>query len=286
MAHPDVFDPTVFERGQTDNLQNVFDKDGNFKVSVQDQDTPLVDLLLHQELNSVTLASDIALNADKTTRTATFTAGHGFVVGNYCCLQEPTYSEKDPALIIDRKFYQGRVVSVSVNTVTLDTPFSHAFTASETSGSRANANANVNGSVTPVAFNISPGAGISFDIVRIIFYVQGIAAMDDGLFGDQTALQNGVVVRRLNEETTFNIFNVKSNGDFKLRNFDGIYSDKAPNGKTTFLSRRTFGGQEKNGVVVRVDGDFGDKLQVLIQDNLTAVDDFLVVAQGHVGDPS
>ena len=47
-------------------------------------------------------------------------------------------------------------------------------------------------------------------------------------------------------------------------------------------SRRTFGGQNKNGIVIRLKGDDNDELQAIIQDDLTDLDHFHVIAQGHV----
>lgn len=48
------------------------------------------------------------------------------------------------------------------------------------------------------------------------------------------------------------------------------------------IKRRSFGGQDKNGVVIRVDGDLGESLELLIQDDLTGLETFRIVVQGHV----
>ena len=64
--------------------------------------------------------------------------------------------------------------------------------------------------------------------------------------------------------------------------YDVVYSDKAPAGYFGLNFRRTFGGQNKNGVVIRLCADDSDTLQVIIQDDLTDLDDFSVIAQGHI----
>lgn len=46
--------------------------------------------------------------------------------------------------------------------------------------------------------------------------------------------------------------------------------------------RRSFAGQDKNGVVIRLNGDQGDEFQVIVQDNLTGLTHFRTVVQGHV----
>jgi hypothetical protein len=51
-----------------------------------------------------------------------------------------------------------------------------------------------------------------------------------------------------------------------------------------FTSRLTWGGQSKHGVVIRLDGNLGEELQVLIQDDLVTASAntvFNMIAQGH-----
>jgi hypothetical protein len=103
--------------------------------------------------------------------------------------------------------------------------------------------------------------------------------MDDSLFGGITALTNGVVLRQNNGVMT-NIWNVKSNGEFGLLCFDTFETSKAPAGSFGFRFRNTYAGQAKHGVTLRLEP--GDTLEVLIQDDLTDLEDFAMMAQGHV----
>jgi len=45
---------------------------------------------------------------------------------------------------------------------------------------------------------------------------------------------------------------------------------------------KKFGGQENDGVVIRLYAETDDELQVIIQDNLTSLTDMHAVAIGHV----
>lgn len=236
------------------------------RVSVQDQYSDIVDLYMHKDLNSFTLASDASIGD----YTVTLTAGHSFVVGNVLCLKEGT------------RFYQGRVLVVATNVITLDSPIDYAFTASGATGQRSEHDMAVNGSVTRQEFHITPPTDTVWDVVRVIFHIEDDTAMDDGLFGGIAALTKGCVLLYRNGHAK-NIFNVKTNGEFAERTYDREYVAKPPAGTGHAMNiRRTFGGQEKNGVVIRLDGATGDELVMIIQDDLTGLSHFHGVVQGHV----
>jgi hypothetical protein len=136
----------------------------------------------------------------------------------------------------------------------------------------------VDGSVTPVIFGIrNPTAqDIDFkvDITRIIFSMELSGTGDYDQFGNITALDNGLLCRFVNGETR-NIFNVKTNRDLDNLMYDFKFilaGGGAPNGAS---GRFTF---EKLGSVVRLK-PFED-LQFIVQDNLTGLNVFEVLAQG------
>jgi hypothetical protein len=240
------------------------DANGNLNVVLQDQSTFIVDLYLHKIDASVTIGSNTSIDDVD----VTFSAGHGISVGDLICFKEGV------------RFYQGIVLVVNVNLITLDTPLDFAYTTAATA-SRGSNDAAVDGSGTTQVFSIQPPASATWDVTRLIFHIEDQTVMDSSKFGGITALTNGVVVRKKN--TTYqNIFNIKSNGDFAHRAYDIAYDDKAPAGTYGFRCRNTFGGQDKRGVVVRLDGDDSDEIQVLVQDDLTGLVHFHIIAQGHV----
>jgi hypothetical protein len=238
---------------------------GATDVFIQDQTTDIVDLYLHKHIGSdITITSNTAVGD----RTINVASGHGAVAGNVVCLKE------------GERYYQGTILSVTATKITLDTPLDYAFTTGAYC-SPTTIDLNVDGSVTPVEFHIRPNVGVKWDITRVMFYIEGTGTMDSGLFGDIAALTNGVVLRK-KDGTYKNIFNVKSNGDFANRAYDISYDSRAPAGTSAVRVRRSFGGQDKNGVVVRLDGTSLDELEILVQDNLTGLVNFYVIAQGHI----
>lgn len=240
-------------------------------VNVQDQTSQVIDLYLSKVLQSATVTTNTSL--DDTTITIT-TAGTP-VVGSILCLKE------------SQSFYQGIILSVVANStnwdVTLDTPIDFAFTTSANASERTR-DMNVDGSSTSQTFIVSPvnlASGTKWDIVRVTFAMLDSSSMDDGKFGGLTALTNGMLLRVKNGITK-NIFNVKTNSELAIETFDLAYADNAPGGQYGLRCRRTFGGQSKNGVTIRLEADTSDELQIIIQDDLTGLDDFRCVAQGHV----
>ena len=139
-----------------------------------------------------------------------------------------------------------------------------------------NTNMAVDGSVTPREFFIRPEFGywdVEWDITRIICKITDGSSMDTGKFGGITSLTKGFNLRKKNGEFT-NLWNVRNNGEFEDVAFDVSYSDKAPAGQFSFSMRKTWAGQSKSGVTVRLDPNQNEELEGLVQDDLTGLNDF------------
>ncbi len=104
--------------------------------------------------------------------------------------------------------------------------------------------------------------------------------MDDTKFGGITALTKGVFLRKVNGVIK-NIFNAKTNGDIALNCSTYSYADKAGAGNYGFRAIKTFGGQENQGVIIRLAGDTQDTLEIVVQDNLTGLTGMYIMAKGH-----
>lgn len=247
---------------------------GTRDVAVQDQATEIVDLHLTALIDAATITAGVTIN-DTTISINTPTAP---LVGD-------TLDLKD---VDGAAFYQGEIIAVTPTgggdyDVDLDTPVDFGFSTSDIAELRSKDLA-VDGSITPVDFIISPVGLVTkmeWDITRLTASMLSTGAMGDGLFGDLASLAKGIVIRSENGITK-NIFNAKTNGEIKERAFDLIYSDKPPAGQFGLTFRRSFAGQEKNGVVVRLMGDVGDGLKIIVQDNLSTLVSFRTVAQGHI----
>jgi hypothetical protein len=254
-----MFPPTAIK------IREPIEPNGAIPINLQDQDSEIIDLFLHVVKAEGQLL-DIACGIDDTC--VTLTAGHGATAGDLICLKEGI------------AYYQAKVISVDVNELTLDTPldFAYSLLANVCIG---DANLNKNGSVSPVIAHLAPTAVSRWDVTRLIFHIEDNTDMDSARFGGISALTRGVVIRKKNDIYK-NVFNIKCNGDFNIHNFDIEYDDKAPAGVYSLTSVRKFAGQENSGVVIRINGQTNDELQIIVQDDLTAVSRFEVLAQGHV----
>lgn len=254
-------------------------EDGFLPVIIQDQHTEIIDLKMGRLLDTIILLDNYSIG-DRVILIET--TGVIPTIDDTICLKEGT------------AFYQARpvnVVSLGGNqfNITMDTPLDYAFT---TSGgcSLTSTNLAVDGSVTPITFKITPSGlndDVSWDITRFIllFGGDGIGAQndapDDGDFGVTTALTNGVVIRSV-DGITKNLFNAKTNGDFRARAYDMTYTDISKSNLYTVATRRSFSGPDKNGVTIRLNAITNDSLEFIVQDDLTEMSGGQMIVQGHV----
>lgn len=255
-----------FVDGSGDEL--FLESNGGVPVNVQDQHSKMIDLYFIQSQGATTLAADVAADA----YTLELVDATGFVDGNYVGVFSPTGI-----------FYFGTQLGAPVgNLITLDTPLDNNFP----SGSnviRGTRDMNVDGSGTRQIFQIGPVGGttdIEVDITRVNGYLQDTTSMDDAKFGGLTELDVGIVLRK-NNGVFENYWNAKTNGELSIIcASDFFYTDRAPAGSFGARFRNTFAGQEKHGVTVRLEP--GDILELLVQDDLTGLEIFRLMAQGHL----
>ena len=237
-------------------------------VNIQDQTTQPIDDYFLQELSAFTISTD-ATPSDISTLSYDFdaTTGHGIAVNDEVLLLD---------VAADRSFY-ATVLGVAVDVITVDRPIDHAFASATTLGRIVSSEMAVNGSVTPQIFTVRAGITPS-DIVRFILTVRDDVEMDDAKFGGITALTRGLVLRVI-DGTQKTIFNYKNNQDMKQFAYDLSYADKAKQGEFGLSTRTTFGGQSKHGVTIRLSGN--DRLQFIVQDDLTDLISIRAAVQGH-----
>ena len=238
------------------------------EVHIQDQHSAAV-VALMSTLEQETLLTDAVAIDDHDIVVDTVT---GFTVGKYVSVFD----------IVSNRFYLGFIISVNVNTLTMDTPLDFAFP----SGSFVTAgdtNMGVDGSVTPVIFglrNTDQAIGTAFDITRIMISCLADSAVTLAKFGNIDALTNGVVFRKKDGKHQ-NIFNAKTNDDLKnlMFDFDITSAQNPQQGEDGFHGRFTFGGQNRVGVVIRLEP--GEDVQLIVQDDLTGLSAFNIIAEGH-----
>lgn len=233
-------------------------------VFIQDQNSPIVNVLMHQDLGSVTLASSTVINS----RTIELEAGHG------ASATEQIY------LLEDDQFYQGVITNVAVNTLTMDILMDKVFTTAAV-GVRANPDMSVDGSSTPITFHIKPPPDVpAWDITQVSISIVDNQDMDDTTFGALAALTNGVLLRKnLGNGTYTNIGSAKTNGELRLFCEADEYAARAGAGQYGFSVKCVF--QPSVGVVVRLDPELNEELEIVVQDDLIGLLSLAAVAQGH-----
>ena len=238
-------------------------------VMIQDQTSDIVDYYLCIQLFELALAQVAIIESN----VITVVDGTDVIAGTYVCIQNKT------------RTFQAKILSKVGNELTLDTPLDFNFPINGTSVNNRSPQLNLDGSTNVVVGSLGPNSGVKWDITRIILSMTHVSAADDGRFGGIAALAKGIVVRK-SDGVHHTIFNAKTNGDLRERMYDLTFSDRAPAGQYGTAARRTFAGQGKNGVVIRLDGDTEERIEIIIQDDLTDLTSFRVIAQGHVVEDS
>lgn len=240
------------------------ESDDSLAVSVQDQTSEIVNYYFTRSLNE-----NVTLTAIPSIGSYTFT------------VSGPTLFAPGLALNVcgGGRTYQGIVVSKAGNDITTSTPNDYAFPI----GSNAcpcQWQMNQDGSETPLIFCIKPPPGVKWDICRLNFGIYDDVVMDDAKFGGIAPLSSGIIIQICNGYKKI-LHTIVNNVGFVEQGFATKYSDKAPAGKYGYSGNKSYNGQEHHGVAIRLDGDEGDGLLVIIQDDLTDLDNLTFFAQGH-----
>lgn len=181
------------------------------------------------------------------------------------------------------RFYFGESLGVPVgSTVLLDTPLDFAF---DTAAPliMATRDMQVDGSVTPQTFQISGAVADSplvIGITRIMIQMETNLVPEYGKFGDIVGgLTKGLVLRRV-DGTTRNIWNVKTNGEISnlTFDFDPLIAANPGIGINGLVARYTLAGEDKHNSLVKLKA--GETLEVIVQDDLTDLLSFRMIAAG------
>jgi len=257
----------ITENSEAPSSQEVHSA-GGLNVNIQNRATTAVILPMVREI----VADTTSVISVMDEYTVTLTSATGFVIRQHFRIIS---SNAD-------RFYFGTILDINGNVITLDTPIDFAYPAgSEATGS--DINMNVNGSVTPVVFALrtgSPSIPSVTEITRMIITCITDSAVDLNKFGDLAPLARGIFFRRV-DGIKQNILNYKTNADIANVSFDfNIYAATNPSqGIDGFVTRLTFGGQNKIGTVLRIGQD--ENLEMIIQDDLTGLIGLRVILEGN-----
>nr|BDD47041.1 hypothetical protein 11 [bacterium] len=219
-------------------------------------------------------AGNPAAAGDQTVELAT---GHGIVQNDLLILYE------------SGRLFQGKAVAVSTDTITLDAPLPMALTVAGAAGTEIDTGMNEDGSSTAVTFKIDPPSSMVIDIYELVVVITDDAAMDDAKFGGITAITNGLMIRKKRTSDYENLAIYKSNLDMIEDGCIVDYGDATaaslsfhtlPAASTySLVARKSF---IRNGVLVRVNGTAAEELQIIVQDDLTALASLRVKALGRI----
>lgn len=255
--------------GSGNPLSSHLDNQGNYVLNIHDSDVHNVLVNSHFiDFDTATENPSVAITAGDTLIQVASTTG--FSIGDDIVIKDVGG---------DMREHQFLITALVVDTsITVDRPIDIDYTTSATL-ELVLLNMNVNGSLAaPLIYEVSPPSDEIWHITRVLISITDNAAMDDAKFGGITALVNGVVLRQ--NKTVNNTISIwRSNQAMIEDMFDIVYSAAAPAGSEGLRGRFSF---HKSSVVMRLDGSAGEKLQVLIQDDLTGLTTFKMKAQGHI----
>lgn len=166
------------------------------------------------------------------------------------------------------------------NALTLDRPIDFAFSIGDTVDVVEIDMNEIATQASPYSYKVAPSVGVVWHLQRILLSMTHSTAGDLGLFGNQTRLTNGVVLRANISGQNYTFTTWHKNADIKDDMYDVEFDVRSGGGGTYGTTGR--GSFNKIGVTVRLDGTAGDYLEVLTQDDLSGLLTFRIKAQGHI----
>ena len=171
------------------------------------------------------------------------------------------------------------ITAIAGSVITLDGPISNGYTtAADFEKVEKNLSATTGSLASPVIYEAGPSGVSVWHIDRVMISMRCSAAPDDSKFGNLTALTNGMVMRYRRSDRDMILANWKSNDDMIDSMYDVTYSTKAGGGDHGVRGRWTF---TRFKTAIRLDAALSDKLQILVQDDITSLVNMHITAQGH-----
>lgn len=166
-------------------------------------------------------------------------------------------------------FMQPRILNVTGNVITIDTPIDYAFTTNANITLKAR-DLRVDGSTTTQVAQIAPAQSFKAQINKIYLSISTDSACGLDLFANIPVLTNGCCFRLKSNTVgrTSTFINFKSNNDLmmQLNNFQFLEKSTPSPKYGVFCYAGAFERYDEPPIL---DFATGDSLQLLIQDNLT-----------------
>lgn len=178
---------------------------------------------------------------------------------------------------IDRIF-QSIVLTASNSVINFASLLDYNFTTNATV-IIGNCNLAVDGSSNPIIAHISLPPAVKWDIYQINISMIDNTVMDSSKFGGISALNNGILLRVINDNIK-NLVSVTNNIGFSEQGFDITYDPKPPSGVYGFQAKKNY--HIINGVSLRLDGSIGDEIRLIISDSLSDLTLLCMTINAHV----
>ena len=252
---------------------------GEYILNIHNSDvhTGIVNSAMHRH-TAVSTTLTVATVGDGTEYQISVADATGFANNDYLHIADGSMEITHPMIIssvpalpaagaavftLDRRLDNAHAIGTTVTQAVLDI--------SSTAGTLA----------TPVEYWVGPPSGEVWHLARILFAMAHGTAGDLGTFGDIAGgLTNGVLLRAKTNGSYSTLTNWKTNGDMKADMYDVEFDARSGGGGSYGTSGR--GTFTRTGAIVRLDGDNGDRLELLVQDSLTTLGFFIMQAQGHI----
>lgn len=229
---------------------------------------PIVNRSLHRH-TGVTALTTVATTALGTDYILTVDSTTGFSIGDYVHIENGEAENTHPkingltatTITLDRRIDLAHPIGTSVIQAILDV--------SSVAGTMA----------SPAEYYIQPPANEIWHLHRILPVMTHGTNGDLGLFGNLVKLPNGMLLRVRQDDRYSTFTNWKTNGEIKQVMFDVEFDSRSGGGGTYGTSGR--GTFTAAGTTVILDGRKNDRLELYVQDDITALITFFMNAQGY-----
>lgn len=237
-------------------------------VNIRDQIGTPVEYFITNKLNDVVVTS-----ATKKTRIINLETGHGFLSGEYIEIQY----KKDSIV----KFFQKKVVSTTATNITIGSFIDEDLTPDVVlSAKRVSANLAIDGSVSAFRFSLGPCCDQIWNITKLSGGMTLAGAPDDALFGDQSALTNGIFFGNEGLLGQTYLVDITDNSEFRLSAYNVSYQPKPIGlGNYGLTVEKLF---NKLGLAIQLNAKEQEEFVCYVQDDLSAIVNFNFKILGHV----
>lgn len=176
-----------------------------------------------------------------------------------------------------------KIVNIVGSVLYLNRPLGHSRVIGDTVKKiQTNIKTTAGSMASPISYKAKPSLLGTWNILSISIDMTFGTAGDLGLFGNQTALTNGCVLRRYDgASATYSTVGVwQSNSDISLDASSVTFQTRSGGGGTYGMTAKLSG--LDYGAIIKLDYSAGDYLELLVQDDITALILFRVKVQGHL----